>query len=66
MTDEIEEQAEKLVAENTRKELNKMALEEGIKEPEEYPRKKAVAKEIVRARKAKEYVKRPMGLYFDG
>lgn len=61
--DNIEERAEELVEEHTRKELNKIALEEGIKEPEDFPRKMAVAKEIVRARKAKEHVKKPTGLY---
>ncbi|MEF8874437.1 MAG: hypothetical protein V5A88_07190 [Candidatus Thermoplasmatota archaeon] len=65
MTSEIEEEAEELVKENTREELNEMAREEGIKEPEDLPRKKAVAMEIVRARKAKEYVRRPTGLYFE-
>ncbi len=65
MTDEIEEEAEELINQNTRKELNKLAQKEGIKDPEDLPRKKAVAMEIVRARKAKEYVRRPTGLYFE-
>ncbi|GEM_PF-2852409 len=65
MTDEIEEEAKVLVENNTRKELNDLAREKGIEEPEEYPRKMALAKEIVRVLKAKEYMKRPTGLYFE-
>lgn len=61
---ESEKEVQKLVDENTRKELNDMAREEGIKNPERFPRKKAVAKEIIRAKKTKEHVKQPTGLYF--
>ncbi len=60
-----EEKAQKMVYENTREELNKMAREEGVEEPEELPRKMAVAKEILKARKIKKYVKKPTGLYID-
>lgn len=59
-----EEEVERLVEENTRKELNEMASKEGIKDPDSFPRKKAVAKEIVKAKKAKEHVKKPTGLSF--
>ena len=60
-----EDKAQELVDDNTRKELNRMAREEDIKNPEELPRKMAVAKEILRARKAKEYVDKPTGLYIE-
>jgi len=60
-----EEKAKELVYENTREELNEMAREEGVEEPEELPRKMAVAKEILKARKVKKYVKKPTGLYID-
>ncbi|MBS3790781.1 MAG: hypothetical protein KGY66_07695 [Candidatus Thermoplasmatota archaeon] len=60
-----EEKAQKMVYDNTRKELNEMAREEGVKEPEELPRKMSVAKEILRARKVKKFVKKPTGLYID-
>ncbi len=60
-----EDEAQKLVYENTREELNEIAREEGVEEPEELPRKMAVAKEILRARKVEEYVKKPTGLYID-
>jgi len=60
-----EDKAQELVDENTRKELNVLAREEGIKDPEELPRKMAVAKEILRARKANEYVNKPTGLYIE-
>ncbi|MFP4001375.1 MAG: hypothetical protein ACLFU5_05690 [Thermoplasmata archaeon] len=60
-----EEKAQELVDDNTRKELNEIAREEGIKNPDEFPRKMAVAKEILRARKAKEYVNEPTGLYIE-
>ncbi len=64
MAETDEDKIEKLVDENTRKELNEMAREEGIKSPKRLPRKRAVAKEIVKAKKAKEYAKEPTGLYF--
>jgi len=54
-----------MVYENTREELNELAREEGVEEPEELPRKMAVAKEILKARKVKKYVKKPTGLYID-
>ncbi len=60
-----EEKAQELVDNNTRKELDEMAIEEGIKDPGELPRKMAVAKEILKARKAKEYVNKPTGLYIE-
>ncbi|MEF8833126.1 MAG: hypothetical protein V5A66_06395 [Candidatus Thermoplasmatota archaeon] len=60
-----EDKAQEMVYENTRKELNEIAREEGIDDPEELPRKMAVAKEILRARKVDEYVKKPTGLYID-
>lgn len=60
-----EEKAQGLVDENTRKELNEIARDEGIKKPDELPRKMAVAKEILKARKAKEYVDKPTGLYIE-
>jgi len=60
-----EEKAKELVYENTREELNEMAREEGVEEPEELPRKMAVAKEILKARKVNKYVKKPTGLYID-
>ncbi|MFW5946262.1 MAG: hypothetical protein ACOCSJ_04205 [Candidatus Natronoplasma sp.] len=60
-----EEKAQKMVYENTREELNRMAREEGVEEPEELPRKMAVAKEILKERKIKKYVKKPTGLYID-
>ncbi len=63
--DKTEEEVEKLVEENTRKELNDIALEEGIQDPQSFPRKKAIAREIVKARRAKEHVKKPSGLYID-
>ncbi len=62
---EIEQKVEELVDENTRKELNKIASKEGIKDPESLPRKKAVAREIVKAKRAKEHVKKPIGLSFE-
>ncbi len=65
MPNSIEEEAEELVYQHTRKELDKIAREENIKNPKEYPNKMAVAKEIVKAKKAKEYVKEPTGLYFE-
>ncbi len=60
-----EEEAEKLVDENTRDELDEMAKELGIKDAQGLPRKMAVAKEIVRKRRAKEYAKKPTGLYIE-
>lgn len=60
------ESAEELVENNTRKELNKISKEEGIEEPEnrsKFPKKMALAKEIVRSRKADKYAKKPTGLY---
>ncbi len=54
---------EELVEKHTRDELDEIAKEEGIEKPEQLPRKLAVAKEIVNARKRKDYVKKPTGLY---
>lgn len=65
MLDVDEDKAQEMVYENTRKELNEIAREEGIEDPEELPRKMAVAKEILKARKVDEYVKKPTGLYID-
>ncbi len=64
MPESEEKRVEELVEEKTREELNEIARKEGIKSPERFPRKKAVAKEIIRAKKAKDYVKEPTGLYF--
>ena len=55
---------EELCDEYKRVELNKMAKKVGIDKPEKFPRKMDVAKEIVRAKKARKYAKRPTGLYF--
>ena len=55
---------EELVEEYKRVELNKLAKKVGIENPEKYPRKMDVAKEISRAMKARKYAKRPTGLYF--
>ena len=59
------EDPEELVDKFTRKELNKIAKEEGVENPEALPRKLAVAKEIVKARKTKEHIKKPVGLYIE-
>ena len=56
---------EELVEEYKRVELNKMAKKVGIENPEKYPRKMDVAREISRAKKARKYAKRPTGLYFE-
>lgn len=64
--DEIEEEdVEELIDKNTREELDKMALKEGIKNPKRFSRKEEVAREILKAKKAKKYVKKPTGLYID-
>ncbi|MFP4050890.1 MAG: hypothetical protein ACLFVB_04025 [Thermoplasmata archaeon] len=55
---------EQLVEEYKRVELNKMAKKVGIDKPGKFPRKTDVAKEIVRAKKARKYAKKPTGLYF--
>ncbi len=60
-----DKEAKKLVEENTRKKLNDIARKEGIENPERFPKKMAVAKEIIEARKVKKYVKKPTGLYID-
>lgn len=59
------EEVEELVNEFTRKELNRIALNEGVMEAESLPNKKAVASEIIKARKTKKYVKKPIGLYLE-
>lgn len=56
---------EELVEKNTRKELNKIADKEGIKDPQSFPNKLSLAEEIVRAMKAKKYAKKPIGLYIE-
>ncbi|MFO8110804.1 MAG: hypothetical protein R6U17_09860 [Thermoplasmata archaeon] len=58
-----EEEIETLVDKYTRKELNRLAAEEKIENPEGLANKTAVAEEIVKARKAKKYIKKPAGLY---
>jgi len=63
--DDIDEEVEKLVERNTRKELNDMASKDGIKDPESFPRKEVVAREIVKAKRAKKHAKKPTGLYID-
>jgi len=56
---------EELVDENTRDELNKIAKEAGIEKPTSYKNKLSLAEEIVRAKKAKKYAKKPIGLYIE-
>lgn len=57
------EEVDELVKKYTRKELNRIALNEGVTEAESLPNKEAVASEIVKARKTKKYIKKPIGLY---
>ena len=59
----VEESVQELVERYTRNELNLMAAREGVSDPEGLPNKTRVAQEIVRARKASKYSKRPPGLY---
>lgn len=59
------EDSEELVERYTRKELNEIAEEMGIKNPESLPKKLSVAKEIVKAEKTKKYIKKPIGLYLE-
>lgn len=54
---------EELVDKYTRKELNEIAEDEGVKSPKSLPNKKAVAEKIVKAREASKYAKKPIGLY---
>lgn len=54
---------EELVDKHTRKELNEIAEEEGIKSPKSLPNKKAVAEKIVEAKETNKYTKKPVGLY---
>lgn len=56
---------EELVEKHTRKELDRIAREEGIDNPEGLPRKLAVAKKIVEKRRTDDYVKKPTGLYIE-
>ncbi len=59
----VEESVQELVERYTRNELNLMAAREGIGNPEGLSNKTRVAQEIVMARKASKYSKRPPGLY---
>ncbi len=61
----LEENAEELVNKYTRDELNRIAVNEHITDPESLPNKKTVALEIVKARKTKKYMRKPVGLYVD-
>jgi len=54
---------DELVDKYTRKELNEIAEEEGVKSPKSLPNKEAVAEKIVKAREADKYTKKPVGLY---
>lgn len=65
MADIDEKKAKELVENNTRKELNLIAKEEGIERPKRFPKKMAVAKEILKNRKIKKHSKKPTGLYIE-
>lgn len=59
------EEPEELVEKHTRKELDQIAEDMGIKDPSSLPRKLAVAKAIIDKKKAEEYGNKPVGLTFD-
>ncbi len=61
----VEEDAEELVNKYTREELDRIAVNEHISDPDKLPNKKTVALEIVKARKTKKYMKKPAGLYLN-
>ncbi|MFO7792719.1 MAG: hypothetical protein R6W73_07055 [Candidatus Saliniplasma sp.] len=56
---------EELVDKYTRKELNKIAEDVGIESPWSFKNKLSLAEEIVRVKKAKKHVKKPIGLYIE-
>ncbi len=59
----VKEDADELVEKYTREDLNRLALNLGVTGPEKLPNKKTVALEIVKARKTREYIRKPVGLY---